>query len=1049
MLRGNCPRCLLELASPATDARTSPAGEPPPLRFFGDYELELELARGGMGIVYRARQVSLNRPVALKMIAAGQHAPSALVQRFRLEAEAVARLSHPNIVSIHEVGEHEGQLFYSMELVEGGTLADRISKDRPEAGFTVHTGVSVLIKVARAVHYAHQRGVLHRDLKPANVLMDAQGEPHITDFGVAKILEGDIGLTQTSATLGTPAYMAPEQAAGLAKQVTTATDIYGLGAILYELLTGAPPFRAATALETIRLVVEQEPARPRLLNPKIDSDLETICLKCLNKEPQRRYGSAELLADDLERWLRGEPILARPVGAPEKFWSWCRRHPAVASLGAAVILLLAVVTLVSAFAAVRLARSEQRITEQLWESYLQQARAGRLGGRPGRRFDSLTAIKKAAVLRPSIELRNEAIASLALLDLRIARQWTVPAFTEPDVLCFDQKLEFYARRNEAGDITIRRAQDNAEVCLAPCRDLKILRITGFSPNGRYLAIRCQDELNRVWDKEKREWAWDSFPGSAPVCFHPSGDTFANANADATISFFDLDSRRETGRLSTGETPGGTMLFHPGGSQLARFDRGKSRLEVWDLGTQKIATSVSLPDVCDELAWSDDGRFLAAGCHDHCAYVLDAVDPGPLRVFKGHQSLVTHLGFNHAGDLLATTGWDGSIRLWDPLKAMLLLTYPGAGSQVQFSADDSLLGCFVGRDNSFGLLEVSSSQTYRRLRTSIRTGESHGLDADPGERLIVATSHEGVFLMDARTGREIGFLREPGCDSVLFHPDGNSFFTSGDSGLWRWPLQRVRRGRIEEIRIGRKSALHPSVGRHPVFASRQSKDGRWVVAVDEEVEPSGAKVLDLENPDRLLTLSHPNAAFLALSPNGKYVATGTWKGNEVKIWESSTGFLIRTLPLEGSRSVLFSPDNHWLVTFGRNQLLFWEVGTWRLGTSYAPIGINLPMAGSAFSPDSRLLAIAPDSRDILLLDSQTARSVATLEAPYQVQVSALRFNRDGSQLIAADVLNEVHIWDLRALRKRLRELGLDWELPTYPPAPPPSDADPLEIKVMVP
>jgi eukaryotic-like serine/threonine-protein kinase len=308
----------------------------------GDYELLEEIGRGGQGVVFRARQKSLNRNVALKVIGLGQWATPAHLKRFRLEAEAAASLDHPYIVPIYEVGEQDGQCYFSMKFIEGGQL-DEVVKHTP---ISIRQAAELMAKVARTVHYAHEHGILHRDIKPGNILLDAKGEAHLTDFGLARLVESESTVTRTLEVLGTPSYMAPEQAAGDNAKLTRATDVYGLGAVLYQLLTGHPPFAGGTTYETIKLLLETEPRQPRLWNPKIDRDLSTICLKCLGKDPQRRYSSALALAEDLERWLKHEPIRARRTGVLTRGKKWVRRNPTTTVLTALLVALLAAISVI-------------------------------------------------------------------------------------------------------------------------------------------------------------------------------------------------------------------------------------------------------------------------------------------------------------------------------------------------------------------------------------------------------------------------------------------------------------------------------------------------------------------------------------------------------------------------------------------------------------------------------------------------------------------------------------------------------------------------------
>src|SRR5438093_6493282 len=337
---GVCSVCMFKTGLASLDKEDDKAFDPTVARMlkdFGDYELLEEIGHGGHGVVNQARQKSLNRIVALKVIGLANWATEAHVKRFQLEAEAAASLNHPYIVPIYEVGERDGACYFSMGLVDGGQL-DAVAKREP---IPIRHAAELIAKLARTISYAHEHGILPRDIKPGNILLDAKGEPHLTDFGLARLVETESNVTRTMEVLGTPSYMAPEQAVGNNAGVTRATDIYGLGAVLYQLITGHPPFAAGTTYETVRLVLDTEPRRPRLWNRKIDRDLATICLKCLDKDPQRRYSSALALAEDLEHWLKHEPIRARRTGPVTRGRKWVRRNPSIAVM-AAMLLILAV-----------------------------------------------------------------------------------------------------------------------------------------------------------------------------------------------------------------------------------------------------------------------------------------------------------------------------------------------------------------------------------------------------------------------------------------------------------------------------------------------------------------------------------------------------------------------------------------------------------------------------------------------------------------------------------------------------------------------------------
>jgi len=531
------------------------------------------MARGGMGVIFKARQISLNRIVALKMILAGRLASRAAVQRFYTEAQAAAKLDHPNIVPIYEIGEHDGQHYFSMKFVEGGSLAERIldfrlpicdlkSNDAPSV--TPKSQIArLLAKVSRAVHYAHQRGILHRDIKPGNILLDAHGEPFVTDFGLAKLVESDTDLTRTMAVIGTASYMAPEQASG--KQITIAADVYSLGAVLYELLAGRPPFRSGSVLDVMRQVVECEPEKPRALNPDVPPDLETICLKCLEKEPARRYASAQALADDLDRWLRREPIHARPSTVCEKAEKWVRRKPMVTSLAAAVALAIGL-------------------------------------GLAGVVWQWRRAEQSATNLGHNLYAADMNVAQQALEENDLGRAYNllerhIPKAGEDDLRGF--KWRYFCKLCQ-GNLTALTldAHEEGVSCLAYSPDGTLLGSGGF-----------QDRTVKIWNLTTGKLLitlpqFEDLLWRGDLAFSRDGKTLAVPGRSQTI-LFDTSTWKEFRRL---ENPKLRLWFEPafsaeGKTLVTQFFSGGARgVQIWDTATWAAQGAIRL----------DCGRIVPVG-----------------------------------------------------------------------------------------------------------------------------------------------------------------------------------------------------------------------------------------------------------------------------------------------------------------------------------------------------------------------------------------------------------------------------------------------------
>jgi eukaryotic-like serine/threonine-protein kinase len=1021
------------------DAGTEPVILPMPAQV-GDYDVLAEVGRGGMGVVYKARHRGLHRLAALKMILAGEFASPAQKLRFRLEAELAARVRHPNIVQVYEIGSYQGRPFLALEWVEGGSLAGRLDGQPWPPG----EAASLLETLARAIHVAHGEGVVHRDLKPANILLqeddgggrEDRGEwdrsgstaappshllPKITDFGLARPTEGGTTLTQTGLLVGTPGYMAPEQAdsSGRRALVGPATDVYALGVVLYQLLTGQLPFRGDSTLEVLRAVTSDEPVRPRRLQPRVPRDLEAITLHCLEKEPNHRYSSALALAEDLQQFREGKPVAARPVGWGARLARACRRRPLVA-----LLLGLLMASLFGGMAGVTwkwleaneqrdLANASARQAVDEKRAALHQAYRARISA-AGSALENHDVADAARQLKEAPEeLRGwewrHLHARLDDCDVVLPPCYLLPrgpsgfhrAVFGPDALVVTDEegglISSTPRRDVPGERqAIHSADDTTWIAAAivdrPGGMIRLRESTGrerllrlppghhgasglqFSPDGKRLAVLQEDSSISICDVAARRQTahlrWDSGAYIA-MSFREDGRRLAVAADRPGVSVWDADVGRVVVELRTHMAKVIAVAFHPRGDRLLTASPDGS-IHQWDL---TIGREVELPyerhqGAVSAVAYSPDGLRVASAGVDRTVRLWRAEGRKEEAVLHGHTRSIIRLAFSRDGWRLASWQDDGVVRLWD-----------------------------TGPDATLPVLRGHTSYVYP-------------VAYSPNGRLIASGSWDGsVRLWDAATGRSIDALPQDGYVRTLaLSPDGKRLVAMGDEtdGLRVWDV----------------------ASRRHVSTYKTAENKLWAVAY----RPGGAhvamqgpghviEVLDAATGERVATADAgarlewwPIRRALAYSPDGRLLA-GPYEGNQVGLWEADTYRLVGTLTGHGGTvlTVAFNADGRLLASGGADSLIkVWDV---------ASRDCRLTLQGHAdevfaavFHPDGSRIASGGRDRLVRLWDAATGEELVRLPG-HSDYVYSLAFSPDGMTLVSGSGDNTVRLWDTAPLKTR--------------------------------